>query len=196
VRALDVALEDVFGETMSHLFPGNPLERLDLYQQLTESSLLVDVMRWQRSENPRLRELGQHWQDMLTRHLHWKMSAEKVLYFHAGRSEQTSIFSEPDLVLKRVRSRLPEGISDIPLKVDVARHYHRPSTKLPSGGQNYVFDPSLGEPRELDDFELFSEQPLSFAICRIYALDHAHDRHIQHALNQLLGESRDAKTNM
>ena len=196
VRALDVALADVFEETMRHLFPGNPLEHLELYQQLTESSLLVDVMRWQRSDDPRLRELGLQWQNMLTRNLHWKMAAEKILYFHAGRSEQTSIFSEPELVLKRIRSRLPAEIRDVPLKVDVARHYHRPSTRLPTGGQNFVFDPSIGEPRELDDFELFSEQPLSFAVCRVYALGHEHDRHIQLALNHLLGETRDAKTNM
>ncbi len=196
VRALDVALEDLFPETMQHLFPGNPLNHLELYQHLTESSLIVDVQRWTRSQDDALRTLGNRWRDVLTRNLHWKMAAEKTVYFHAGQSESASIFSEPELVVKRLRSRLPPAIRDLEMKIDVARHYHRPSTRGPTGGQNYVFDPAVGEARELDDFELFREQPMSFSMCRIYTLDHHHDREIQQALNKILGEVGDARTNM
>jgi HD superfamily phosphohydrolase len=52
VRALDIALAEVFAETMERLFPGNPLEHLDAYQRLTESSFLVDVQRWSSSSDP------------------------------------------------------------------------------------------------------------------------------------------------
>ncbi len=46
VRAIDLTLQDLFAESKEQLFPGNPLEHLDEYQQFTESSLLVDVARW------------------------------------------------------------------------------------------------------------------------------------------------------
>jgi len=196
VRGLDVALAEVFGETMPHLFPGNPLEHLDEYRRFTESSFLVDVQRWSASNDPVLKPLGERWQNMLSRKVLWKMAAERAMYFHSGQSEQTTIFSEPDVVEKRLRRKLPKEIRDIELKVDIARHYHRPSTKLPAGGQNYVFDPADETPRELSDYELFRELPLSFSICRIYARDHAHDQPIQKALFAVLGDAGDAKTNM
>ena len=133
---------------------------------------------------------------MLSRKVLWKMAAERAMYFHSGQSEQTTIFSEPEIVEKRLRRKLPKEIRDIELTVDIARHYHRPSTKLPAGGQNFVFDPAEGAPRELSDYELFRELPLSFSICRIYARDHSHDSQIQKALVSLLGDASDAKTNM
>src|SRR4029077_20669140 len=43
VRAIDLSLTDVFTPTMHLLFPGNPLDHLDRYLQLTEWSVLVDV---------------------------------------------------------------------------------------------------------------------------------------------------------
>jgi hypothetical protein len=181
---------------MPHLFTGNPLEHLGEYLCFTESSFLVDVQRWPRSADPKLKLLGEKWHNLLSRKVLWRMAAERAVYFHSGQSEQTTIFSEPDVVEKRLRRKLPKEIRDIELKVDIARHYHRPSTRLPAGGQNFVFDPAEGSPRELSDYELFRELPLSFSICRIYARDHAHDEPIQKALQSVLGDAGDAKTNM
>jgi HD superfamily phosphohydrolase len=197
VRALDVALADLFPATMPHLFPGNPLQHLDLYRGFTESSFLVDVQRLTRDTDPDRRALGQQWADLFSRRLLWKMAAERAMYFHSGQNEQTTIFSEPDVVEQRVRRRLPANCRDVEMRVDIARHYHRPGAKQPSAGQNFVYDPAEGgEPRPLADYELFRELPLSFSICRIYTRDHRHDEQIQHALHTLLGESADAKTNM
>jgi hypothetical protein len=196
VRGLDVALADIFPETMPHLFAGNPLERLGEYQRFTESSFLVDVQRFSLSDDPQVQQLGARWRNLLSRQVLWKMAAERALYFQSGQSEQTTIFSEPEVVEKRLRRKLPKEIRDVELRVDIARHYHRPSTKLPAGGQNYVFDPAEGGPRELSDYELFRELPLSFSICRIYARNHDHDDPIQKALSSILGDASDAKTNM
>lgn len=196
VRALDVALEELFPETMPHLFPGNPLQHLDRYRAFTESSFLVDVQRWLFSDDPNLVALGQRWQNILTRKTTWKMAAERLVYFHSGQAERTTIFSEPEIILARVRRLLPAEIRELPMRVDVARHYHRPSAKLPAGGQNFVYDPGDESPRELFDYELFSQLPLSFSICRIYTRDHTHDHLVQRALLEVMGESSDAKTNM
>jgi uncharacterized protein len=196
VRALDLALEDLFPETMPHLFPGDPLKHLSAYRGLTEASFLVDVQRWAESADPQLKQLGARWQQILSRQVQWKMACERTLHFHTGTAERTSIFSAPDLVLLRVRERLPKQLRELPLKIDVARHYHRPSGRLPAGGQNFLLEPAAGEPQELNDDELFRALPMSFCIFRIYSQDHQHDAALNRALNAVLGDAVDAKTNM
>jgi hypothetical protein len=59
-----------------------------------------------------------------------------------------------------------------------------------------MLDPAVGEPQGLHDDELFRALPSSFAVIRIYSQDHAHDRALVSALNAVLGEATDAKTNM
>ena len=196
VRALDIALEELFPETMPHLFPGNPLGHLEDYRLFTESSFLVDVQRWARETDPALKRLGERWQEILSRNVRWKMAVERTINFHHATAEATTIFSEPDLMLKRIRSKLPRGIREIPLKIDVARHYHRPSGRRPSGGQNFLVDPASGQTTELHDDELFRALPISFIIFRIYSQDHEHDAELVRGLNAVVGDAGDAKTNM
>ena len=196
VRAVDLALEELFPETMPHLFQGSPLDNLDSYRKLTESSFLVDVMRWADSSDPALKDLGNRWRLILARQVPWKMSCERTLNFHSGTAERTTIFSEPDLIVRRVRERLPADMKEIPLNIDVARHYHRPSGRLPAGGQNFLLDPAIGSTQELSDDELFRALPISFCIFRIYSKDHRYDAALNMALNGVLGEASDARTNM
>lgn len=197
VRGIDIALEDYFAETMARLFPGNPIDHLTAYQGLTETSFLVDVLRWADSDDPELKELGGHWRAIVNRDEMWRMASERSMYFHSGQAESTTIFSEPDLVERRVREHLPAQLKDIPLRVDVARHYHRPSARKPSGKQNFWFNAASGESRELDDDELFHSLPTSFLIFRIYSRDHGYDREISQALSKVAGGAGgDTKTNM
>jgi hypothetical protein len=196
VRAFDLQLEELFGETMPHLFPGNPLEHLDEYQRLTEWSFLVDVRRLSRHDDSAVRELGGRWERLLRREFTWKMAAERTVNFHSATAARTSIYSEPALVERRVRDQLPAGLRDVPLKIDVAQHYHRPSARLPAGGQNFMLDPGLGAPTELNDDELFRALPTSFAIFRIYTKQREHRAAVNKALSAVLGDAADAKTNM
>ncbi len=196
VRSLDLSLEGLFPKMMPLLFEGNPLDNLDAYRGLTETSFLVDVSRWADSDDPTLRELGQEWRSILCRQVGWKMAVEKSFNFHNTAAERTTIFSEPDLVLQRIRQRLPKSLRDVPLKVDVARHYHRPSGRLPAGGQNYLLDPASSGPVELHDDELFRALPVSFIIVRLYTQNHIRDPHLAAAFTSVLGDAVDAKTNM
>lgn len=196
VRALDLALEDLFPETMARLFQGNPLHRLEAYLRFTEATFLVDVQRWADASDPDLRALGVRWRQILSRQVQWKMACERMVHFHSGAAERTTIFSEPSLILRRLRERLPAALQELPLKIDVARHYHRPSGRLPAGGQNFLLDPAVGSPQELHDDELFRALPISFCIFRVYSQDHRHDAILNAALQSLLGDAVDAKTNM
>ncbi|MCA9062911.1 MAG: HD domain-containing protein [Planctomycetaceae bacterium] len=197
VRGIDIALEEYFQETMQKLFPGNPLQHLTAYQGLTESSFLVDVTRWADSTDPALQRLGQHWRSIINREEMWRMACERTMHFHSGQAESTSIFTAPELVERRVREFLPPELRDMAMRIDVAKHYHRPSARRPTGKQNFWYDPATGESHELDDDELFRSLPTSFIIFRIYSRDHGYDRELSNALAQVAGGSGgDTKTNM
>ncbi len=196
VRAFDLALEELFAETMAYVFTGNPLENLDAYQRLTEWSLLVDVSRLPQHERPEARALGARWEQLLRREFNWKMAAERSVNFYSPTAARTSIYSEPSLVERRVREQLPANLREMPLKIDVAPHYHRPSSRLPAGGQNFLLDPGIGTPMELSDDELFRSLPTSFAIFRIYTKGREYHADVHAALNAVLGDVGDAKTNM
>src|SRR5262249_32970517 len=140
VRSLDLALADLFVQSKDLLFAGNPLERLDEYRRFTEWSLLIDVARWPASDDPRRRELGAAWSRLLARQVRWKMAAERTVYFDPASTEQGSIFSRADFVEAALRGALPATLRSIELRVDLARHVHRPGTRGPTAGQNFLFD--------------------------------------------------------
>ncbi len=196
VRAIDLALEELFLDSKQFLFPGNPLEHLDEYQRLTEWSLLVEVSGWHRSDDPPLRTLGRRWQEFLRRRLRWKMAVERTIFFAPGEAEQSSVFSSPQAFEMAVRQRLPRQLRELPLRVDTARHVHRPGSQAPAAGQNFLYDPNSGKSRGLDDRELFHRIAISYRICRIYAEDHRHNAELAAAMDQITGGAADEATNM
>ena len=197
VRAIDLMLQDLFADSRGHLFPGNPLEHLDEYQHFTEWSLLGDVARWDRSEDPKLRELGGRWQKLFNRQIDWKMACERTIFFDPGEPEGSSVFSDPRTFEAAVRAQLPEELADLPLRVDTARHVHRPGAHAPAAGQNFLFETGTGRIKSLDDRELFRRIAISYRICRVYARDHRTNRELAAAMDRLTGtDSADDVTNM
>ena len=87
----------------------------------------MDVARWCDDADPELRLLGNAWQLVLRRQLRWKMACERTIRFDQGESELTSIFTDAELVERRVRAQLPAPLRNLPFRADVARHYHRRS---------------------------------------------------------------------
>lgn len=197
VRGIDLTLQDLFAEGKEFLFPGNPLAHLPGYQQFTEWSLLVDVSRWPESGNLRQRELGVRWRRLLARQVEWHMAAERTRFFSPGDAERGSVFSRDDFFEAALREQLPLELRGIPLRVDLARHVHRPGTLGPAAGQNFLYDPGRDQVRPLSDHELFRQIPISFRICRVYAPTRQHDAALSAALDALIGpESIDDRTNM
>ncbi len=197
VRAIDLSLADLFADSKDYLFPGSPLEHLDAYRQFTEWSLLVDVSRWASSDDARQRALGQRWQALLNRQIPWKMACQRNLVFGAAETERSSIFARADFVERELRAQLPREMGDLPLRVDLARHIHRPDTRGPSQGQNFLWDPARDEPRPLTDDQLYRQLPLAHRICRVYAQDLSHAPRLAAALDSLIGPGgSDDLTNM
>lgn len=197
VRAIDLTLRDLFSASKQFLFPGNPLENLAQYQRFTEWSLLVDVAHWCDSEHSEKRRLGVLWQAFLRREIPWRMACERTVFYAPGDPERSSILTKPEFVEQAIRERLPAELREIPLRIDLARHVHRPGTRGPTAGQNFVFDVTRGIARPLRDSELMRQLPQSYRICRIYSQNRQYDAPLSEALDSLVGgDIEDDKTNM
>ena len=185
---------------MQHLFPGNPLENLKAYRDFTEWSLLVDVARWPSSDDAALRNLGQRWQALLGRQVDWIAVDERNLTFKENESEQASIFSDVVLVEQAIRSKLPDGLADLQLQIDLPRHIYRPHALAPSSGQNFLFNPATNKTYPLTDDQLFHQMPVAHRTCRVYLQRHHtpdQARAVGAALDAIIGSrSEDDLTNM
>ena len=197
VRAIDLTLKELFGASKVHLFPGNPLDHLEAYQHFTEWSLLVDVARWRSSPDAARRALADGWERFTRREIPWKSVCERNLVFKADDAERSSIFSDASFVERKLRAVLPSTLADVPLRIDLARHVHRPGSRGASSGQNFFYDPARDEIRPLTDDQLFRQLPVSHRICRIYAHSDAHVTELAAALDSLIGPGgSDDLTNM
>lgn len=197
VRAIDFSLRDLFLESKAWLFPGNPLDHLEDYLYFTEATLWSDVQRWARSTNPALVELGHSWRALLARKIDWQMVCQRSQVYEPNDAEQASIFSDNELVEKKLRQLLPADLRQIPLRVDIARTILRPHTTGPVAGQNFLFDSARRVVRPLVAEELYRRLPISHRLCRIYAKSQEHAAVITTALDQLVGgPTADDATNM
>ncbi len=197
VRAIDIELAELFRDSRKHLFPGDPREHLDEYLDLTEFSLLTDVKRWRKSANPELQKLGGRWHQWLERRVPWIMVCQRSLSFAEDQAEASSIFSSPKVLQAVIQERLPADLQDLPFRVDLARHIHRPHTTGATSGMNYYFDSSSGRTRRLTMHDLYRRLPVSHTIARVYAHDRTHERRLTEIIDQLIGNNcEDDDTNM
>jgi HD superfamily phosphohydrolase len=197
VRAIDLTLADLFRESKRYLFPVSPLADLERYRRFTEWSLLVDVSKWTEADDPMQRELGRRWDDLTARRRRWTMAAERTVFYGATFGERGTIFSRPEFFEASLRELLPRDLKQIPLRVDLARHVHRPGTRGPAAGQNFLYDATRNQIRDLSDSELLRSIPVSYRLCRVYAETNEYDAVLSGALDTLVGPNEaDDRTNM
>jgi hypothetical protein len=141
--------------------------------------------------------LGKAWQRLLRRQIPWVMVCQRSIVFDEDDRERSSIFSDPEFVERKVRQQLPGQLSDLPIRVDIARAIFRPHTSGPVANQNFLYDSARDAVRPLTTNQLFERLPISQRICRIYAQSSEHAALLATALDSLLGgESVDDLTNM
>lgn len=168
VRAIDKTLEGLFRDSRELLFPGNPLEHLDDYLGFTEWSLLIDVSRWKKCDDPATRELGIRWDRLLQRQVDWICVEDRNQTIREGESEQSSVFSDEGLLEQVLRGKLPPEMADVSLRIDLPRHIYRPDALAATAGQNFQFNPATGKVYPLTDDQLFAQLPLAHRACRVY----------------------------
>lgn len=197
VRGIDLMLAELFRESKLYLFPGNPLDHLEQYLDFTESSLLVDVNRWRKSSDPGLQRLGQKWSLLINRKLHWQMVCQRSFVFNVGETEQGSILSDREILARKIKERLSLEAQKEEFRIDIARHIHRPHTRGPSSGQNYLYDSARDEVRLLTANTLYKRLPFSHHIVRIYAPTTDYASEFARSIDEIFGGiGSDDLTNM
>ncbi len=200
VRAIDKTLAELFRDGRDLLLPGNPLEHLDEYRRLTEWSLLVDASRWAASDDPRVAALGGRWDRILRREVDWIAVEDRSRPIKEGEAEQASIFSDEEILDKKIREMLPPEMSGLEMQIDLPRHIYRPDALAASAGQNFQYNPSTDRVYPLTDDKLFAQLPVAQRACRVYLRkDHTPEQAqaIGTALDKLIGtRSEDDLTNM
>ncbi|MEQ8847863.1 HD domain-containing protein [Botrimarina sp.] len=200
VRAIDKTLRDVFVDSRELLFPHDPRERLDEYCAFTEWSLLIDVSRWRHSSDPARRALAPRWERVLGREVDWIAVEDRNVTYKPGESEDASVFGDVDVLEGAIRKRLPEGIRDLPMQIDLPRHIYRPDAMAATTGQNFQYKPSTGKVYPLTDDMLFEQLPIAHRACRVYLQKNHPPEHaaaVGEALDALVGSrSEDDLTNM
>ncbi len=204
VRAADISLKELFATSRALFFPGsggtgssNPLENLDEYLRFTEWSLLVDVARWERSPDEAKRSIAPIWKAFLQRRLPWRLAHETTVLFKPGEREQTSIFADEETLKRTLMAQLSEPLPEKSVRIDIARHLHRPDAHLPTAEQNFLYDSATERLQHLDEEELFRFIPQSFRLCRVYTDRSEYCKPLAEAMQRLVNPTgRDDDTNM
>ncbi len=185
VRRIDLQLREVFRPTLDLLLGGNPLERLDTYQALTEWSLLSDVDRWARDgEDGERRELGRAWAAIVARKLKWKL-------VYQGLSDARDVPAGALHVTReefaaRIRGRLPERLRGIEFEVDVAAQESRAFNPMTETAGILFYEPLEGTFQQSRVLDLFKRLPVQMSLFRIFARDDSHSRELIAAANEVL----------
>jgi len=186
VRRIDLQLREVFRPTIDLLLGGNPLERLDRYQGLTEWSLLSDVQRWALGEGDAARrELGQAWADVVARKLRWKL-------IYQGHTDARDIPAGAlavtrDEFAREIREHLPARSRDTVFEVDVAAQESRAFNPMTETSDILFYEPLEDVYRQSRVLDLFKRLPVRMALFRIFAHDESHRRELIKAANEVLG---------
>ena len=194
VRAIDLALSDVFEDSIADLFPGDPQQHMQQYLHFTDSSLLTEVATWSATSGSH-QALGRRWDQILHCRIPWEMTCQQTFSFGESESEGSSIFCDGNYVESKLRDALPAELHDIELRVDIARYLNRPPTQGESITQNYYIDASDCI-RPLVTHPLVGQQVVVYRICRVFARDMQHRSAITEALEKLSGQGADDLTNM
>ena len=185
VRRIDLQLREVFRPTLALLLGGNPLERLDVYQSLTEWSLLSDVDRWAREAvDAERRDLGRAWQAIVARKLKWKL-------VYQGLSDARDIPAAALRVTRaefarRIRAQLPERARGIEFEVDVAAQESRAFNPITETADILLYDPLEGSYQQSRVLDLFKRLPVQMSLFRIFARDDSHAEELIAAANAVL----------
>jgi HD superfamily phosphohydrolase len=185
VRRIDLQLREVFRPTLELVLGGNPLERMDRYQGLTEWSLLSEVDRWAAGDgDAEMRELGQAWADVVARKLKWKLIYQGLTDAREIPSGALSVTREE--FAAHLREKLPRDLRGIEFEVDVAAQESRAFNPMTETADILIYEPLEDRYQQSRVLELFRRLPVRMALFRIFARDDSHGPELIKAANQVL----------
>ncbi len=184
-RAIDLHLRDIFQDTMTYLFPHNPLDHMEDYLHFTDWSLIEAVRQWPKARQKKKRTLGQEWARILGRDVKWKMAYNALLPTRGD--ERGRVFMDSRSIEERIRLSLPPHLKNLEFRVDMANQDPRPINLLNMGEfQIYVFDPATQAVSKEALKEFFEYLPARIVQFRVFAKDHSADAMLARAADTVL----------
>jgi HD superfamily phosphohydrolase len=184
VRRIDLQLREVFRPTLELVLGGNPLERMDRYQGLTEWSLLSEVDRWAGDGDAEKRQLGQAWADVVARKLKWRLIYQGLADARDIPSAALSVTREE--FAAHIREKLPRELRAIEFEVDVAAQESRAFNPMTETADILIYEPLEDRFQQSRVLELFRRLPVRMALFRIFARDDKHGPELIKAANAVL----------
>jgi uncharacterized protein len=186
VRRIDLQLREVFRPTMDLVLGGNPLDKLEVFRELTEWSLLSDVDGWAAGAgDSRQRELGMAWRAVVARRLKWTL-------IYQGHTEARDIPSGAltltrEQFAREIRERLPRDLREIEFEVDVAAQESRAFNPMTETADILFYEPLEQRFQQSRVLDLFRRLPVRMALFRIFAQHETHRDELIKAANEVLG---------
>jgi len=184
VRRIDLQLREIFAPTIDRVLGGNPLERLPAFRQLNEWSLLTEVDRWARQEDPDLRRLGQAWADVVARRLKWRLVYSG--YVEARDVPHGALTLSRGEFAARIRERLRPSLRGLEFEVDVAAQESRAFNPMMEQQDILFYEPLERSYQHSRVLDLFRRLPVRMAIFRIFARDERGRGELIEAAHQVL----------
>jgi hypothetical protein len=183
---MDLHMQEIFEETVKLLFPFDPRRELDRYLGVSDWALLEGVSQWAHDPEPRKRALADEWRRIVGREVKWKMAYDHMETMDDPRLKRFLRAGELEAAIRRA---LPAHLTEVALKVDVARQDPRPLNPWTEETKKIlIYDPATDKASPQPVQDLFRYIPARVAHYRIFALDHAHDDEIARAAQTVLGD--------
>lgn len=186
-RAIDFHMQEIFGETMKRVFPGNPKTKLGKYLYLNDWSLIQKVEGWADSADPQERRLGREWKKIINRRVKWKMAFSTELTIDQAK-KGLPVFSRPEQLEQAIRDQLPRGrVKTVEFKVDLATQDPRPINPMAESNKRInIYNPQTGTISPEPLMDIFKYIPARVVHFRVFTLDDTYDTELARAAERVL----------
>jgi uncharacterized protein len=183
VRRIDLHMREIFRETIDRILPGNPIDHLDAYLELTDWSLIDTVDRW-RHDGGRAAELSSEWLRIVRRELKWRLIFED--YYEFSGADSTGMHLEPADYVRRIREALPPALAGASFDVDMASVDPRPQNPLNDPFPVNIYNPVSKAVERSAVADLFQRLPIRTTLVRVFTDDLAHADQLRKAVERAL----------
>src|SRR3989442_8746367 len=158
-------MREIFRETIERILPGNPLDHLDRYQELTDWSLIDTVDGWRHQEG-RAADLSREWGRIVRRELKWRLIFED--YYEFSNLEQAFNDPEPSDYIRRIREALPSSLAGASFEVDLASVDPRPQNPFNDPFPVNIYNPVSRAVERSAVADLFRRLPIRTTLVRVF----------------------------
>lgn len=183
VRRIDLHMREIFRETIDRILPGNPLDHLEAYRELTDWSLIDTVDRWQH-DTGRARDLSLEWARIVRRELKWRLIFED--YYEFSNPPAAFMYPKPADYVARIREALPASLKHVSIEVDLASVDPRAQNPLNDPFPVNIYNPVSRAVERSAVADLFRRLPIRTTLVRVFTDETAQLQALRRAVEQAL----------